>query len=196
MSDYSNTISSGDFFSGNISGSDSIVQILAELFGHGWHEIGLDAVMGGGSESASMIIAVLGAINIIALNAGALMLGWVTMSATMGTAHEGQFLGKRFHDFWMPLRSGLSILFLAPVAKGGLCFVQIIGLIFIGFSIQFANFIQGVGLDYMLANDGRVVALSVHPEMKENAQKVAAGLLETLVIQHHYQLNQEKNFEH
>lgn len=194
MSDYSNAISSGDFFSGNISGSDSIVQILAELFGHGWHEIGLDAVMGGGSESASMIIAVLGAINTIALNAGALILGWVTLSATMGTAHEGQFLGKRFHDFWMPLRSGLSILFLAPVAKGGLCFVQIIGLISIGFSIQFANFIQGVGLDYMLANDGRVVALSVPPDMKENAQEVAAGLLKTLVIQRHYQLNQEKDF--
>jgi len=190
----SDNLSIGDYFSGNILNPDTIVEILAQIFGPGWAELGLDSVMGGGSESASMIVAVLGAINIIALNGGALMLGWIALSATMGTAHEGQFLGKRFHDIWMPLRSGLSITLLAPVAKGGLCVVQIFGMILIGYSIQFANYISGVGLDYMLKNGGRVSSLSVPPAMKEKTQDLAEGLLKTLVVQHHYKMNQEREF--
>lgn len=187
----SDTFSSGDFFSGDLSSTDSIVQIFTGLFGEGWQKIGLDAVMGAGAESSSMIISVLGAINVIALNAGALMLGWIALSATMGTAHEGQFLGKRFHDIWMPLRSGLSITLLAPVAKGGLCVVQVIGLIFIGFSIQFANYIQSVGLDFMLKNNGNVT-LSLPPGIQQNAKGLASGLLKTLVVQHHAALNEEE----
>ncbi len=187
-------ISSGDYFSGNISYTDTLVEILSHVLGPGWAEIRLDTVMNGGSESSSMIIAVLGGINIIALNGGALMLGWLALSATMGTAHEGQFLGKRFHDIWMPLRSGLSITFLAPVAKGGLCVVQIFGIILIGCSIQFANYIHSVGLDYMLENGGRVSSLSVPPAMKEKTQDLAGGLLRTLVVQNHYRLNEERDF--
>ncbi|MCP3965831.1 MAG: DotA/TraY family protein [Lentisphaerae bacterium] len=200
MNDYNNQLSSGDFFVGNLSTTDSIVSLLAPIFGNDWATIGIDSFLGGGggggSDSASMIIAVLGALNIVALNAGALMLGWVAFQATVGTAHEGQFMGKRFHDYWVPLRSGLMIAFMAPVTKGGLCLIQTIGLIMIGFSIQFANFIQNAGLDYMVKNSGRVVAVTVPPAMHENAANLAEGLLKTLVIQYHYMLNQKKNFEH
>lgn len=195
MSDYANSISSGDFFSGNISATDSLVVLFSKLFGQGWHEIGLDAVTGNAAESASMIIAILGAINVIALNVGALCLGWLAFSATMGTAHEGQFLGKRFHDYWMPLRSSIPVFFLAPVAKGGLCVVQVIGLIFIGYSIQFANHIKNVGLDWIHQHSGRVMTASVPPGMKENAQDLAVGLLKTAILQHHYKINKEKTFQ-
>ncbi len=195
MSNSTNTLTNGNFFSGNINSTDSIGEIISQIFGPGWAEIGTEAIFGGGSESASMIIAILGALNVVVLNAGAICLGWLALQASVGTAHEGQFLGKRFHSYWAPIRFGVLVTFLAPVAKGGLCVFQVLGLILIGCSIQFGNFIKSTGLDYMLENGGRVSTLQVPAALEENTQKLASGLLKTLVVQYHYNVNKNQDFE-
>ncbi len=195
MSSSGETMATGDFFSGNIASSDSLGNIISQIFGNGWAQIGTDTIFGGATESASMVIAVLGALNIVALNVGAVLLFWLAFQATIGTAHEGAFLGKRFHSVWAPLRSGLVVTFLAPVVKGGLCVIQVVGLILIGCSIQVSNYLQNVGLDYMNEHSGRVIALSVPPAMHENTTQLAKGLLRTLVVQYHYKYNKNKTFK-
>ena len=42
------------FFSGNITQSDTLAGIAAQIFGNGWADFGREAIFGEGSESASM----------------------------------------------------------------------------------------------------------------------------------------------
>ncbi len=48
----------------------------------------------------------------------ALMFMWSILGATVNGAHDGEFLGKRYHSYWLPLRTTFGLFFLMPVAAG------------------------------------------------------------------------------
>lgn len=52
------------------------------------------------------------------LAVAALIVVYVTVVGVMASAHEGEFMGKKFDKLWMPLRMILGIVFLIPTATG------------------------------------------------------------------------------
>lgn len=75
-------------------------------------------------------------------NEGVLMVGGVLaaytiLSSTLGTAHDGEMLGKKFSSMWLPIRYSLGTALVLPVLPGGYCIMQMIVMWLIG---------QGVGL--------------------------------------------------
>ena len=55
---------------------------------------------------------------------GALMFMWNTLSATINGAHDGEFLGKRYHSYWLPMRTVFGLAFILP-AMGGWSLAQV-----------------------------------------------------------------------
>lgn len=106
--------------------SDISLKILGALFG------GLMST--GGNDP------LLGAIKIF--NGGVLMIGGVLagytiLAGTIGTAHDGEMLGKKFSSAWIPIRYSLGTALVLPVVGGGYCVMQVLVMWLI---------MQGIGL--------------------------------------------------
>lgn len=56
--------------------------------------------------------------NTAVIAVAAIFFMWNMLSATLQGAHDGEFLGKRYHSYWMPLRTFTGIFFLMPLFAG------------------------------------------------------------------------------
>lgn len=95
-----------------IASDDQSVAILARIFG----TVGgvLPATAGG-----SLLLGTLfKSFNTIMLTLGALMIVYTTVVGLMATAHEGEFMGKKWSGLWVPIRSLIGITALFPTASG------------------------------------------------------------------------------
>lgn len=75
-------------------------------------------------------------------NGGVMIIGGVLMIyslvvGTIGTAHDGEMMGKKYSSVWIPLRTVLATALVLPVINGTYCLMQFI----VGWLI-----LQGVGL--------------------------------------------------
>ncbi len=57
-------------------------------------------------------------INTIALTVGAIVVVYTTVVGLMMTAHEGEFLGKKWSGLWVPIRMVAGVVSLFPAASG------------------------------------------------------------------------------
>lgn len=57
-------------------------------------------------------------INTIALTVGAFVLVYITVVGLLATAHEGEFLGKKWSGLWVPIRTVLGVASLFPASTG------------------------------------------------------------------------------
>lgn len=48
----------------------------------------------------------------------AIVFMWNLLSAAVNSAHDGEFLGKRYNSFWTPTRAAFGIIFIMPVMAG------------------------------------------------------------------------------
>lgn len=108
------------------SAGDISVKMIGSIFG------GL--LDGGGSDP------MLNAIKIF--NGGVLIIGGVLaaytiLAGTLGTAHDGEMLGKKFSSVWIPIRYSVGTALVLPVVGGGYCVMQAIVVWLV---------IQGIGL--------------------------------------------------
>jgi conjugal transfer/type IV secretion protein DotA/TraY len=189
-------IASDQLLAAKIPESDMSKQILDSFFGNGWDSLGA-SLMGGTADStfqggANMMLALFAAINVVAMSIGSVLIMWAFMQGTIGTAHEGQFLGKKFHSVWAPFRSGVAITFIAPV-MGGLSALQVVVLLCLGLSVNFSNHLSNVGLNYV-GNHGGQMTIELPPTMDENAHDVAKGILKSLTIQYYQAYGLGQNF--
>lgn len=106
---------------------DESIRVLAAMFGD-------LKVFGAGSDgfSAAMLI----------FNGGVMIIGGVLMIyslviGTIGTAHDGEMMGKKYSSVWIPLRTVIATALVVPVISGSYCLMQFI----VGWLI-----LQGVGL--------------------------------------------------
>lgn len=88
------------------------------------------AVAGGTySGAAGTSITLLGTMfktfNSIILAVAVLVVVYITIMGVLVTAHEGEFLGKKWHSLWTPIRTVLGIAFLVPTSSG-YCILQLI----------------------------------------------------------------------
>lgn len=56
--------------------------------------------------------------NSVVLAVGALVIVYTTVIGVMSTAHEGEFMGKKFHSLWVPIRTVLGVAALVPTGSG------------------------------------------------------------------------------
>lgn len=88
--------------------TDKLMLILGSLFG----KLG---VFGG--STADPMIGVVQVINGGALAIAGLITGYVILTATLGTAHDGEVMGKK-HSIYMPIRLAVAIALVIPVKDG------------------------------------------------------------------------------
>lgn len=56
--------------------------------------------------------------NTAVISVAALFFLWNVLSATIQGAHDGEFLGRRYHSYWMPLRTFTGMFLLVPIFAG------------------------------------------------------------------------------
>lgn len=75
--------------------------------------------------------------NSIILSLGGILAAYTILAGTLGTAHDGEMLGKKFSSVWIPIRYSLGTALVLPVIPGGYCVMQ---------QIVMWLVLQGVGL--------------------------------------------------
>lgn len=105
-------------FAANIfepSSGDISLKILSQLFG------GL--VDGGGVDAFGSAISTFnGAI----LSVGGILAAYTVLAGTLGTAHDGEMLGKKFSSVWIPIRYSVGTALVLPITSAGYCGMQML----------------------------------------------------------------------
>lgn len=109
-----------------VKDSDISLRILSQLFG------GLTP-SGGADAFGSAISTFNGAVLIV----GGILATYTLLAGTLGTAHDGEMLGKKFSSVWIPIRYALGTALVLPVLTGGYCIMQ---------QLVMWCILQGVGL--------------------------------------------------
>lgn len=110
-----------------VPGSKAMV-LLASLFGN----LGIF-----GSSGADPFVAAIGTFLGGILMVGGILVAYTVLAGTLGTAHDGEMLGKKFSSIWIPIRTAMGTALVLPVIGGGYCLMQLM----VGWVI-----VQGVGL--------------------------------------------------
>ncbi|NDV17814.1 DotA/TraY family protein [Pseudodesulfovibrio sp. JC047] len=167
-----------------INPHDLSARLLDAVFGPGWHSLNVGGDPGsGGNAAVSVLLPIFEQLNWLGTSAIIIIFIWVYLTGCIGTASEGKPLGEKYHTAWVPIRIATSLGAIAPVAKG-FCLLQIGILWCVAFSIQFANWMWYVALDYQEKQVGQIVA-SLPPKVAEQADE----LVKTIFIN---QVNQER----
>ncbi len=96
-----------------IASNDQSIYYLTQIFGY------VGDVLPVQTGSANLIFGVMFKIfNTIALTVGAFILTYATVVGLMQTAHEGEFLGKKWAKLWVPIRMVIGTAAVFPAASG------------------------------------------------------------------------------
>lgn len=114
--------------------SDMSRSFLNEIFG-GLLDGGTDAFGGSIRNFNSAILIV-----------GGILAAYTIFAGTLGTAHDGEVLGKKFSSVWIPIRYVMGTALVLPVLSGGYCVMQGIVMWLIMQGVSMAN---GVWSEYM-----------------------------------------------
>lgn len=184
----SDALAKAQTISGNIPATDLSKQFLDSFFGPNWNTVLKSTVEEG--SAVSIIFTLLAQINTIAMTIASVMLVLYTMYGIIGTAHEGKPLGQKFHTIWAPVRSAIAISFLSPIIQG-LCILQVLILLSIGMSVNFANGLWTGGLDYINKNEGKLTTL-MPVDTRSNIEIVVDHMLYTSAVQQYMIYYQDK----
>lgn len=94
-----------------IASKDQSVYILGQIFGY----VGSVLPTAGGSLLLGTLFKTF---NTIALTVGVSIIVYTTIVGLLATAHEGEFLGKKWSGLWVPMRMLLGVIALFPTATG------------------------------------------------------------------------------
>ncbi|HEX4044593.1 MAG TPA: DotA/TraY family protein [Gammaproteobacteria bacterium] len=97
----------------DISSNDRSIYYLNMIFGS------MSGIIpGGGGNTATLLGTMFQTFNTVVLAVGAIIVIYVTIVSVLATAHEGEFMGKKWNNIWIPIRTVLGIAALVPVANG------------------------------------------------------------------------------
>jgi conjugal transfer/type IV secretion protein DotA/TraY len=115
------------------SGDISLI-VLSQIFG-GLLSSGAAAsgTLGGSDPMLNAISTFNGAV----LTIGGILAAYTILAGTLGTAHDGEMLGKKFSSVWIPIRYSLGTALVLPIVGGGYCLMQLIVMWLV---------VQGIGL--------------------------------------------------
>lgn len=153
---------------------DKSMQLLASLFGK------LGVFGNSGTDAFSDVIM---AFNSAVLTIGGILVSYTILIGTIGTAHDGEMLGKKFSSAWVPIRTAAGTALVLPVIGGSYCVMQAIT----GWLI-----VQGIGLADMVwgtymssSNIAKQVAVNASSYNKD--YKAAWGMFSSAVCMYGYE---------
>src|SRR3990167_7018605 len=132
----------------------------------------------GGVGPVTLMGAMFQTFNTMALTIGAFIVVYVTLMGVIMTAHEGEFLGKKFQSIWLPIRMVLGIAGLVPISNG-YCAIQIVIMWIIVQGIGAADTLWGTVLNYVQMNGSVFAATTPDAGIKNNL----GNLFQALVCQ-------------
>lgn len=161
--------------------SDKAVGFFNDIFGMGWQDIIEGRSPAGGA--GSVIFELFYAFNAVTLAAVTVLMFYIVSAGVVGTAHEGEALGKRYSTLWTPLRSVLAISLLMPLPWVKISLLQALILKFVFFSIGGASYLAGHTVDFMARQGGGMTAPKTSMPYAEG---LGEEILKNLVVQEYY----------
>lgn len=95
-----------------IPAGDQSMYYLGQVFGY------VGNVLSGTGSSTMLVGVMFKVLNTMALTIGAFVIVYITIVGMLATAHEGEFLGKKWSGLWVPIRTTLGIAALFPLPSG------------------------------------------------------------------------------
>ncbi len=180
-------------FTQDVSNEDMSGQMLRSLFGENWDSLAQATSGGTAAEAASLLLTLLQAMSVVALSIGAVIMTYTVFLGVVGTAQDGQPLGRKLNTMWVPIRGAVGVAMLIPTAKG-LNMLMVVILACVGGSVNFANYLATHSYEYLRESGGQV-AVTAPPSMRSNIEEVAVDALVNLTAQHYmtYKLGQSFN---
>ncbi|MHC3434939.1 DotA/TraY family protein [Delftia lacustris] len=140
---------------------DISVKVLGQIFGS-------LVTIGGNDAFGSAISTFNGAVLIV----GGILATYTILAGTLGTAHDGEMLGKKFSSVWIPIRYSLGTALVVPVLSGGYCIMQ---------QMVMWLVLQGVGLadvvwDAYMQTPGVSANLSINKNTEDKVRLLAENV--------------------
>jgi defect in organelle trafficking protein DotA len=110
-----------------------------------------------------------GTFNSAILVMASVILSYIFISSTLNTAHEGEFLGRKWSSIWVPMRTVTGIALLLPKASG-FSFIQVLVMWIVVQGVGAADHLWQTALDYLKQN-GAVV--QIEQNLASNADNTA-----------------------
>jgi conjugal transfer/type IV secretion protein DotA/TraY len=149
--------------------NDLSAKLLTQILGQGW---ATGDIL---SPAPNLIIEMLYRFNEVLAMFAVIIVTVTLLQGVMGTAADGTPLGKKFSTLWTPIRGAIGIGMVMPV-KGGLCGMQMLVLMLIAYSCQFANTLHYSALDYMATNDMQFSNAYIAPDRQQEVEKIAKAV--------------------
>lgn len=153
-----------------IADNDQSIFYLGQIFGN----VGF-ALSGTGPALLSVMFKVF---NTAILSLGAIMVTYVTVVGVMMTAAEGEFMGKKWHSIWVPLRMVVGIGILMPTGSG-YCVAQILVMWIIVQGVGAADTVWKATVDYV-GKGGSLQTISSGPQASNDVTQAAPNLVSQL----------------
>ncbi len=159
--------------------TDLSVTYLGTIFGGSIGSISL------GGTSSPFLGSLFQAFNGVILTIAIFILSYVSGVAIINTAHQGEAMGKKWSSIWIPLRSMVGLLLLAPVPGSGYSLLQVTAMWIILNGVGAAdkvwnlvvdNLAQGISATQTAELDNSTVG-----QLIVNAKSLGPGLLQNLV---------------
>ncbi len=140
----------------DIPAQDMSIKMLNALFGElVEHDIGI---------KKDPILEPIKALNSGALIVGGILAAYTILAGTVGTAHDGQMLGKKLSSVWVPIRYSIGTALVLPVIGGGYCVIQLLVVWVI---------VQGIGLASSVWSAYVQTAAKMTPDNSKNLTDIS-----------------------
>lgn len=116
-------------------------------------------------------------LNTMALTLGTIMVIYVTVIGVLATAHEGEFMGKKWSGMWVPIRMVFGIVALFPTATG-YCTLQVVMMWIIVQGVGAADMVWTSVLSYVSVAGSPYASVSGIPStnVRPNVEAIFKGL--------------------
>lgn len=147
---------------------DATVSYLREIFG-----TVIDQIAAGGNSQIAQVDSPLGRMmsvfNTAVLFLAMVFVAYTTVMGTINSAHDGEILGKKMSEIWVPIRTVVGTALLLPLSSG-YCLIQIGVLWCVLQSVGIGNAVLNAALDYI--NETNMVSRPILPDTRQLAASI------------------------
>ncbi len=91
--------------------SDPVVKVLSSIFG----DLGGFGGFTDAANSATLVSQMFLNFNVLLMALTSAWLVWLFSKGILNSAHDGEFLGKKYHSAWVPMRTALGVITIMPM---------------------------------------------------------------------------------
>ncbi len=158
--------------------TDLSLTYLSDLFGPVYVSSGTCIINSGTCESTTTLLGSLFNIfNLAVLTIAVLAAVYFTIVGIVSTAHEGEMMGKKYNNLWIPIRMVMGIAMMVPTSAG-YSFIQIVMIWVVVNGVGAADTLWQTGLNFIQQNKSIYAQINV-PSTGVNS--IMTGLFQGLV---------------